>query len=81
MVGDVLQVVGTAPEGCSAFSSESIYAGNFDLENYLNELNSSLNDCCKRKDTPQNGKMKSSILVLLHFRPGRATGPYVHRNS
>ena len=41
-------------------------------ENYLV---SSLNDCCKRKETLQKGKLESS---RIHFslRPRRATGPH-----
>jgi hypothetical protein len=42
------------------FSSESIYAGNSNLENYLI---SSLNDNCKRKKTPENGYLDSFRLV------------------
>ena len=58
---------------CPGFSSESIYAGNFYLENYLI---SSLNDFCKRKKTPENGCLDSSRLVWPHSRPSRGTGPH-----
>ena len=51
------QVVAAAPNRCPVFSSESIYAGIFYLENHLI---SSLNDYCKRKETPKNSYLDSS---------------------
>jgi hypothetical protein len=71
------QVVATAPKRCPDFSSESIYAGILYLENHLI---SSLNDYCKRKETPQNGKLESSRLEWLLFRPSRISGPHLHSN-
>ena len=68
-----LQVEQRGTKMCPGFSSESIYAGNFYLENYLI---SSLNDFCKRKKTPENGYLDSSRLVWPHFRPNRGTGPH-----
>ncbi len=71
------QVVATAPKRCPDFSSESIFAGIFYLENHLI---SSLNDYCKRKETSQNGRLESSRLVWLRFRPSRITGLHLHSN-
>ncbi len=71
------QVVGTAPKSCPDFSFESIFAGILYLENHFI---SSLNDYCKRKETPQNGKLESFRLVWLLFRPSRITWPRLHSN-
>ena len=70
--GHTSQVLQRGSETCPQFSSESIYAGNFYLENYLT---SSLNDFCKRKKTPENGYLASFRLVWSNFRPNRGTGP------
>jgi hypothetical protein len=68
----LFQVVQQGAKICPRFSSESIYAGNWYLENYLI---SSLIDNCKRKKTPENGYPDSFRLVQYDFRPNRGTGP------
>jgi hypothetical protein len=55
-----VQVMQRGAKICPRSSSESIYAGNLYLENYLI---SSLNDNCKRKETPENGYVDSFRLV------------------
>jgi hypothetical protein len=59
---DFVQAVVPAPKKCPMFSSESIYAGIFNLKTIQFQ-----NDLCKRKETPQNGKQNRSSFVLLHL--------------
>ncbi len=47
----------------------------FYLENYMN---SSLNNCCKRKKTPKIGCLDSSRLVCPHFRQKLGPGPQLY---